>query len=210
MQPARGRDDAAGEPQIERQRHDRATAAAAGAIVDQRHRSRCVDLVSPASRRAARASAVSARRSASVMVAVSVPSVSRAAIVVSDGEDDDPQQQAADRIPFDSAQPARARCPGARPRPAEQREIAEPPGRQRDGDDEGDADSGRPNSRPSAGAPPRCRRWLARERSPAQRRDHQRQRREIKQQQARSARPTRSRRTSAPTRRRRQCAMRRS
>ena len=66
-------------------------------------------------------------------------------------------------------------------RPAQQREMAEPPGRQRDRDDKGDA-VGQAEHRAEAEAaamPP----IVAAERSPSDRRHHQRQRRQIEQQQ---------------------------
>ena len=182
VQPARGRGDFCGEPEIERQRHHG----------DDRGRSRRDDR--PAHRPIVRSSPAAAasrgprirsrpRRSVPVMVSASVPSVSSAAIVVRTAK---PAIQSRMRP---TGYHSRAGAAGAAPlpepalgdRPPQQREMAEPPGRQRDRDGKGDA-IGQAEDRAEAG-----RRGDAadrrRERSPSERRHHQRQRRQIEQQQ---------------------------
>ena len=75
----------------------------------------------------------------------------------------DPEQDAADRIPFELRCSRRRTIAGGGigQRPSQQREMAEPPGRQRHGDRKGDAIAQAENRRRSPKRP-RCRRSLRR------------------------------------------------
>ena len=183
VQSSRGRGDFCGEPEIERQRHhgdDRGRRRRDGHQgIDAIARSR-----RPKPRRSGRRSRSRPRRSAPVMAAASVPRVSRAAIVVSAAK---PAIQSRMRP---TGYHSRSGATGAAPlpdaaavghRPPQQGEMPEPPGRQRDRDDKGDAigkaedraETDRRGNAADGGA----------ERSPSEGRHHQRQRRQVKQQQ---------------------------
>ena len=117
------------------------------------------------------------------MVAASVPSVSSAAIVVSAAKPAIQSRMRPTGYHSRSGATGAAPLPDGTPLaigPPEQREMPEPPGGQRDGDDKGDAigkaedraETDRRGDAADGGA----------ERSPSERRHHQRQRRQIEQQ----------------------------
>ena len=181
VQPARRRGDLAGEPEIERQRHhgddrggrrrdDGERGDPAFDIARRRRIARPQNSQQAAAQRVGDGLGVGAERQ---------HGRNRGQC----GKACDPEQDAADRIPFELRRGRRGTvaCGRIGQRPSQQREMAEPPGRQRNGDDKGDA-VGQAEDRAEAGSGDDAA-DRRRDRSPSEGRHHQRQRRQIEQQQ---------------------------
>ena len=182
MQPSRGRGDSCREPEVERQRRhgdDRGRG--------RRDRHQRIDPLFGLGRRRSRVAQADDPQQAPPQRAGDGGGIGaereQRGHRGQRGKACDPEQDAADRIPFQVRRNRRGAVARETPlvdRPSEQGEMPEPPGRQRDHDGKGDA-IGQAEDRAEAAG----RRDAAdggAERAPSERRHHQRQRRQIEQQ----------------------------